>query len=102
VLGLPTPAQSDQAPDLYLAAKDGYSFAGGDSGEVEEVPDRGSHGYLNSNPKMQAIFIAWGADIRGGTKLDSIPNLDVAPTVAALLHVTLDHAQGKPLTAILK
>jgi predicted AlkP superfamily pyrophosphatase or phosphodiesterase len=101
-LGLPTPAQSDQAPDLYLAAKDGYSFAGGDAGEVEEVPDRGSHGYLNSNPKMQAIFIAWGAGIRGRTKLDSIPNLDVAPTVATLLHLKLDHAQGKPLTGILK
>ena len=101
-LGLPTPAQSDQAPDLYLAAKDGYSFAGGDAGEVEEVPDRGSHGYLNSNPKMQAIFIAWGAGIRGGTKLDAIPNLDVAPTVATLLRVKLDHSQGKPLTQILK
>jgi predicted AlkP superfamily pyrophosphatase or phosphodiesterase len=101
-LGLPTPAQSDQAPDLYLAAKDGYSFAGGDAGEVEEVPDRGSHGYLNSNPKMQAIFIAWGAGIRGGTKLDAIPNLDVAPTVATLLHVKLDHAQGKALIQILK
>jgi predicted AlkP superfamily pyrophosphatase or phosphodiesterase len=101
-LGLPTPAQSDQAPDLFLAAKDGYSFAGGDSGEVEEVPDRGSHGYLNSNPKMQAIFIAWGAGIRGGTKVGAIPNLDVAPTAAELLHVKLDHAQGKPLTQILR
>jgi predicted AlkP superfamily pyrophosphatase or phosphodiesterase len=101
-LGLPTPAQSDQAPDLYLAAKDGYSFAGGDADEVEEVPDRGSHGYLNSHPQMQAIFIAWGAGIRGGTKLDAIPNLDVAPTVANLLHVKLDHAQGNALTQILK
>jgi hypothetical protein len=51
---------------------------------------------------MQAIFIAWGAGIRGGTKVDAIPNLDVAPTAAELLHVKLDHAQGKPLTAILK
>lgn len=101
-LGLPTPAQSDQAPDLYLAAKDGYSFAGGDAGEVEEVPDRGSHGYLNSNPKMQAIFIAWGAGIRGRTKLDAIPNLDVAPTIATLLRVKLDQAQGRPLTGILR
>jgi predicted AlkP superfamily pyrophosphatase or phosphodiesterase len=103
-LGLPMPAQSDQAPDLFLAAKDGYSFAGGDSADaaVEEVSDRGSHGYLNSDPKMQAIFIAWGAGIRGETKLDAIPNLDVAPTVATLLHVKLDHAQGKPLTEILK
>jgi predicted AlkP superfamily pyrophosphatase or phosphodiesterase len=101
-LGLPTPAQSDQAPDLYLAAKDGYSFAGGDEGDVEEVSDRGSHGYLNSDPKMQAIFIAWGAGIRKGVKLGAIRNLDVAPTAAELLHVRLDHAQGKALTGILK
>jgi predicted AlkP superfamily pyrophosphatase or phosphodiesterase len=103
-VGLPTPAQSNQAPDLFLAAKDGYSFAGGDSADaaVEEVSDRGSHGYLNSDPKMQAIFIAWGAGIRSGTNLDAIPNLDVAPTVARLLHVKLDQAQGKPLTGILR
>jgi hypothetical protein len=76
-LGFPMPAQSDQAPDLFLAAKDGYSFAGGDSANaaVEEVSDRGSHGYLNNDSKMQAIFIAWGAGIRGKTKLDAIPNL---------------------------
>lgn len=101
-LGLPTPAESDQAPDLFLAAKDGYSFAGGTEGVVQAVADRGSHGYLNSDPRMQAIFVAWGAGIRKGVKLGTIPNLDVAPTAAALLHVKLDHAQGKALTEILK
>ncbi len=28
VLGLPTPAESDQAPDLVLAAKPDYAFSG--------------------------------------------------------------------------
>jgi len=101
-LGLPTPSKSDQAPDLYMVAKDGYSFTGGDSEVEEDTPDRGSHGYLNTNPKMQAIFIAWGAGIRPGIALGSIPNLDVAPTAAQILHVALPHAEGKPLRQILK
>jgi predicted AlkP superfamily pyrophosphatase or phosphodiesterase len=101
-IGLPTPSQSDQSPNLYLIAKDGYSFTGGDSEAEEDTPDRGSHGYLNTNPKMQAIFFAWGAGIRPGIALGAISNLDVAPTVAKLLHVELPHAEGKPLIEILQ
>jgi predicted AlkP superfamily pyrophosphatase or phosphodiesterase len=100
-LGLPSPGQSDQAPDLLIAAKPGNVFASG-------VPDGkgeangGTHGYLNSDPQMQAIFMAWGSGIKPGVRLGTISNLDVAPTIAVLLGIELTKATGRPLTGILR
>ena len=102
-LGLPTPAQSDQAPDLVLSAQPGYMFANGSEGDVvRHVLPAGTHGYLNSDPKMQAIFIAWGAGIPRGIQLGTISNLDVAPTVAALLGIEVKRAQGRAIAQITK
>jgi hypothetical protein len=50
---------------------------------------------------MQAIFMAWGSGIRSGVRLGTISNLDVAPTIAALLGIKLANATGHPLTTIL-
>jgi predicted AlkP superfamily pyrophosphatase or phosphodiesterase len=100
-LGLPTPATSDQAPDLVLAASADYAFGGDSEGEyVTHVAVGGSHGYVNSDPKMQAIFLAWGAGVPQGVRLDSIANVDIAPTVAALLGLKMEHIQGKPIEPI--
>jgi predicted AlkP superfamily pyrophosphatase or phosphodiesterase len=101
--GWPTPAQTDQAPDLLLYAADDYAFSGGDAGEyVTDTKEAGTHGYPNSNPLMQAIFIAAGAGIQSKGELPAFPNLDVAPTIANLLHIPLSNIEGKPLTEILK
>ena len=94
-LGLPTPTHSDQAPDLVLAAAPDYMFGNESEGDlITHVPPAGTHGYLNSDPKMQAIFIAWGAGVPKGIHLGDISNLDVAPTVAALLGIELKRAKG--------
>lgn len=106
--GLPDPADNPQAPDLVLAAADGYGFGGGHVGADWVRPidaareNAGYHGYLSSNPKMQALFIAAGAGIGRGKKIDGIRNLDIAPTIARLLGVPLPAADGKPLTALLE
>jgi arylsulfatase A-like enzyme len=50
---------------------------------------------------MNAIFIANGKGIRPGTQLDAITNLDVAPTIAALLGLKLENISGHPLSDIL-
>ncbi len=42
----------------------------------------GTHGFLNSDPQMQAIFMAWGAGVPKGAKLGAITNREVAPTIA--------------------
>ena len=101
--GWPTPAQSDQAPDLLLYAADGYAFKEGDTGAyVTPTPQIGAHGYPNSEPLMQGIFIAAGFGIRRTGEIPAFPNVDVGPTIAQLLQVSLGAVQGKPLTAILQ
>jgi len=99
--GLPLPEQTDQAPDLLLAAMPGYAFNNGSEDSVNVTADGGTHGYLNSDPQMQAIFFAWGSGIRRGVHLDPISNLDVAPTIAALLGIDLSTASGHAIQKIL-
>jgi predicted AlkP superfamily pyrophosphatase or phosphodiesterase len=102
-LGLPVPTTSDQAPDLVLAASPDYMFSNESDGDfVTEVSAGGTHGYINTDPKMQAIFIAWGAGIPKGVRLNSISNLDVAPTIAALLGLEMKQAQGHAIPEIAK
>ena len=102
-LGLPTPQQSDQAPDLVLAAANTYSFAGGSEGPlIHDVIQGGSHGYVSSDPEMDALFIASGRGIRRGIKLDTVRNVDVAPTIAVLLGIKMEGVQGRPLAAVLE
>jgi predicted AlkP superfamily pyrophosphatase or phosphodiesterase len=98
-LGLPTPARDPQMSPLLLTAKDGYSFSGATGGPVTAaVPQlRGSHGYLASDPEMDALFIASGYGVRAGALAGRISNVDVAPTIAKLLGVALPSAKGKPL-----
>jgi len=62
----------------------------------------GSHGYLNSDPDMRAIFIASGAGIKKGAKVGVIENLSVAPTIARLLGLEMKDVTGKPLADILR
>jgi hypothetical protein len=103
-LGLPALGSTDQAPDLLLAAKSDYLFDDGSDGPlVQQIdPARGTHGYLNTDPDMQALFIASGAHIRHGVDLGSISNLRVAPTIAAILGISLPEAKQPPLSDALQ
>ena len=98
-LGLPLPGKDPQMGNLLLTAKSGYSFSGALGGPITAaVPQtRGSHGYVASDPDMDALFIASGYGVRRGVTLDKIANIDVAPTIAKLLDVPLPTAKGKPL-----
>jgi len=106
-LGMPTPEQTDQAPDLVLAARPGYQFAGTDDGGaavVDATPgiSSGGHGYLNSDPESAAMFLAWGYGIRSGVRVEQVDMTDVAPTIAALLGLRMEGVAGKAVRAILK
>jgi hypothetical protein len=98
-LGLPQPTRDPQMYQLLLTAKDGYSFSDAVGGPVtsEVLQQAGSHGYLASDPDMDAIFIAAGYGVRAGGPLDKIANSDVASTIAKLLGVALPGAKGKPI-----
>lgn len=101
--GLPLPDRYAQAPDLVLAAKDGYAFSNDSNGAEIATQERptGSHGYLQSNPRLDAILVMSGRGIRKGASLERARNLDVAPTIASLLDIKLTGAQGRPLTELL-
>jgi len=96
-LGLPDPSKEPQAPDLVLYAKDDYAFGNSPEGDgpvvVTKEAASGAHGYLNTDPDMDAIFIASGYNIRHAS-LGAIKNLQVAPILATLLQVHLPHANG--------
>ncbi|HKF06894.1 MAG TPA: alkaline phosphatase family protein [Candidatus Sulfotelmatobacter sp.] len=100
-LGLPTPEQSDQAPDLLLAAEPGYMFTNESEGDfITNAAAGGTHGYLNTDSQMQAIFIGCGSGIPKGIRLGEISNLDVAPTIAALLGIEMKGVKGHPIEQI--
>jgi predicted AlkP superfamily pyrophosphatase or phosphodiesterase len=101
--GLPRPADHAGMADMILAAKEGYSVGGSAIGDtlVQEHKQTGSHGYLSTEPKMNALFVASGAGIKRGAKLPSVENVDVAPTAARLLGIQLDGASGRALTEFL-
>jgi hypothetical protein len=63
--------------------------------------EAGTHGYINNDPKMQAIFMASGACIKKGASPGAISNLDVAPTIAWLLGLEMNGVQGHVLQSIL-
>ncbi|HEX3120880.1 MAG TPA: hypothetical protein VHP80_17410, partial [Candidatus Acidoferrum sp.] len=96
-LGLPTPAESDQAPDLVLAGKPDYAFSGHVAKSYITDASGGTHGFLNSDPQMQAIFMAWGAGVPKGAQLGAITNREVAPTIAKILGIELKSAKAPVL-----
>ncbi|BDC48830.1 alkaline phosphatase family protein [Bryobacterales bacterium F-183] len=98
-LGLPHPDKDPQFGHLLLAAKDGYSFSGATGGPVTaEVPQQGgSHGYLASESDMNPLFIASGRGVKKGAELGTVSNIDIAPTIAKLLGLSLPTAKGKVL-----
>jgi predicted AlkP superfamily pyrophosphatase or phosphodiesterase len=102
---LPQPGDNQAMGDLVLAAKEGYAFnleaIGDDFVILNPNPSAGSHGFLSSEPKMNAIFVAAGAGLKPRTTLPIVDNIDVAPTIARLLGISLKHASGRVLEEIL-
>ena len=102
-LGYPEP--NERMADLVLAAADGYAFGGTIDGEaVVSVPagsSPGAHGYLNTDPDMNAVLVASGAGIRKGATLGTVKNTALAPAIARLLGVALPDATDASLNSIL-
>lgn len=103
-VGFPHPRDYRQVPDAVLVAKDGYAVSGAMTGETlvttfeEARTSYGSHGFLAKLPKMNAMCILSGTDIRAGTKLQGVNNTAIAPTIATLLGLEYPDADGKPLS----
>ena len=103
-LGLPLPSADDQMGSLFVIPKEGYSFVATATAPVVVDAAEGSlgaHGYVATDADLNAIFIASGAGIKPGVRLNAIENIDVAPTIARLLGLQLDGADGRVLEEVL-
>jgi predicted AlkP superfamily pyrophosphatase or phosphodiesterase len=106
-LGLPHPREYPQAPDAVIVAKDGYGVSAAVEGDafvtsnIEAKTALGSHGFVATNPKINALCVLSGAGIRRGGKLETCENIDIAPTIARLLEIENFPADGHPLTQAL-
>jgi len=103
-IGQSVSSADQRAPDLWAAAKSGYCFTDSSEGEITVVPrgEGGTHGYRPEHEDLLATLVMAGRNIRPGTKLGQVSNLDVAPTIAALLGISLPTADGHPLKAALQ
>ncbi|HWB12723.1 MAG TPA: alkaline phosphatase family protein [Pirellulales bacterium] len=105
--GLPHPREYPQMADLILVARDGYAVSGAADGDSFVVPQAsggvalGNHGYIATDEKMNALFVAAGIGIKPGVKLRLIDNVDLAPTIAQLFELSLPSADGRVLRDIL-
>lgn len=98
--GLPQPSEYAPMADIVLAAKDGYGFSGtatGDEFVIKSEGTPGTHGFLSTNERMLATFIANGPGVRKGDRIGVIENIDLAPTIAKMFGVKFDSADGKPV-----
>jgi arylsulfatase A-like enzyme len=64
---------------------------------VRPAAPEGSHGQLPTEAQMDATFIVAGPGVPAGRDLGSIDMRDVAPTLAALLGISLPSAEGRDL-----
>jgi predicted AlkP superfamily pyrophosphatase or phosphodiesterase len=99
-LGLAQQEEDTRAPDLWLAAKSGYSFTDTEEGDGVVVPRAtpgGTHGYLPDQPDMLATLVLSGAGVRRGVTVEKSSNQDVAPTIARLLGIEFPTATGQVL-----
>jgi len=101
--GLPHPREYSQAPDLVVVAKDGYGVSGSAEGDTFVAPGpearvpAGSHGFVSTEAKMNAVCVLSGKGIRSGRHLPAAENIDIAPTAALLLGLTGLPADGRVL-----
>lgn len=106
--GYPSPEKNSQMADLVLVPKPGHGFSNNSMGDEAITPvtltsgGLGAHGFLSTNPNMNAVFVTHGRGIKRGAKVGIVDNRDVAPTMAHLLGHKLPGADGKVLAEILE
>ena len=77
-------------------------FTNAITGEAtEEIPTKGSHGYMPEKGP-QPIFMGRGPAFRESATIEQANLVDVAPTLASILGEALPNADGSALTELLK
>ena len=86
---------------LVLEAQRGFSFSNDLDGElVGPSSIRGTHGYDPTRPEMQAAFLIKGPGIKAGFRIRQVRLIDVAPTIALVLGLTMSGIDGRVIQEI--
>jgi hypothetical protein len=94
--------------DLYLSLAPGYDLSASTTGAAVESAKRrrGVHYVDPGRPDMQAVFVLAGPGVSSGVELGAIRQIDIAPTLCALLGIdppaqatgrVLEKALARPL-----
>ena len=92
-------------PSAWFGLEGEPGFIFGDAARgilVEPFSGRGGWGYLPENPAMDTGFVAWGPGFRRGVRLPRLRLVDIAPTLAPLLGVSLKGVDGRILVGVLR
>jgi predicted AlkP superfamily pyrophosphatase or phosphodiesterase len=106
-LGYPDYDDNPYVPGHYIVAAEADTHlvidaAGTDTSRRPLARPYFGHGYLPDHPSMRTALVLSGAGIAKGRRIGHVRNLDVAPTIAALLGVKLPAATGRVLQKALE
>jgi hypothetical protein len=93
-IGFRLASASDQAPNLVLIAKPDYAFTSKEGKSFVTEPNAATHGYLNDDPKMQAVFIAHGAHVPKRSQAQCDFQSGCCPTIAEMLGLEMKQGRG--------
>ncbi len=85
--------------DFAIIAKRGYEIRDDFEGDyiTEKTTQRAQHGYDEEYPEMLAFYGICGEGIARARDLGRVNLIDVAPTLAGIMGITMGDAQGKSL-----
>jgi len=90
--------------DFVLEARPGFYFTSRLRPEVTEPAPPGTracHGYRPDREGYTSLLMAAGAGVRAGAELEEMSILDLGPTLAALLGLSLPGAEGRVKSELL-
>ena len=94
-------AGADPEAWFGLEAEPGYTFEDAATGELlRAAAARGVGGYVSAGPALDPGFVAWGRGIRQGIRIPVMRQTDVAPSLARLLGLSLEKAEGRALVGL--
>ncbi len=92
-------------PDAWFGLEAEPGFVFGDEARgvlLQPALLRGGWGYLPDRPEMDAGFVAWGPGLGRRLRIPEMRQTDVGPTLARLLGLSLEGADGRVLVGVLR
>lgn len=80
---------NSRVPEILMVADEGYTINTKQFFESRgsDYPSGGAHGFDNANPKMDAIFVAYGPAFKKEVKLDRFENIHLYEVMAKILNI---------------